>query len=171
MKRRNYRSYNPEEMNNEFQRVNWLPVLTAPNINIAVDMFNVIVKNIFDKHTPLINKKNLRNECNKIQRKAKASYHKNLINENRFNPKAFWKSVKNIFPTKNNKNKTTVNSEKDNHTKAEKFRDFLSTVVSKLKLTTLKLRDCVWKSNNLNTNRTVVFLNSATYRKSSQKTS
>jgi len=41
---RNYRSYNPEEMNNDFQRVNWLPVLTAPSVNIAVDMFNVIVK-------------------------------------------------------------------------------------------------------------------------------
>ena len=44
-------------MNEEFKQVNWSPVLTAPDVNIAVDIFNTIVKDIFDKHAPIIEKR------------------------------------------------------------------------------------------------------------------
>ena len=173
-------------MNREFQCVNWLPVLTAPNVNVALDMFNVIVKDIFCKHAPIVNKrtksrpcawltekvkatmnqrnrvlrkarktnnqadwneyKNLRNRSNNMQKEAKAAYHKNLRNTNRLNPKKFWKSVKDIFPTKSCRQNNIVNNEKNNKTRAENFREYFATVVYKLKSGAFKLKDCVWKT-------------------------
>ena len=150
-------------------------------------MFNVIVKNIFDKHAPTINKRTksrpcawntdelkkfmnkrdrvlkkarkstkqeLRNQCNNMQKKAKATYHINLLNENRFHPKNVWKCVKNIFPTKSTNQNNISNNKKKNKTRAENFREYFSTVVSKLKAGAFKLNDCVWKPTKSIPNRT-----------------
>ena len=57
MKCRNYKSYDPNVMNEDFKQVNWLPIMTAPSVNIAVNIFNTIVKKIFDKHAPPIEKR------------------------------------------------------------------------------------------------------------------
>ena len=54
---RNYANYDPVSMNDDFSKVNWLPVMTVRNINDAVDIFNAIVRDIFDKHAPFINKR------------------------------------------------------------------------------------------------------------------
>ena len=57
IKCRNYKSYDPQMMNLDFDHVNWLPVVTAPDVNTALNIFNFIVKDIFDKHAPLIEKR------------------------------------------------------------------------------------------------------------------
>ena len=185
VKCRNYASYDIESMNRDFERVNWLPVLTAPNVDVALDIFNVIVRDIFDKHSPFINKrvkgrpcpwiddelkrtmnrrdrilrkarsswidndgktyKTLRNLCNNMQKKAKATYHKNLLNQNKLNPKSFWRTVKDIFPTKASGSKNNSNNEANNKTLAENFRQYFSTAVHKLKSNAFKVKECVWK--------------------------
>ena len=38
--------------------------------------------------------KKQRNKCNNLVKKAKASYYRNLIEENAMNPKKFWNCVK-----------------------------------------------------------------------------
>ena len=181
---RNYRSYDPEKLNEDLRRVDWNPVLSCPNVNDAVNIFNFILKSIFDKHAPYVTKRTksrpciwmtediknlmndrdnilrkarksnsetdwknykvLRNRCNIMVRNAKASYTKNLINEKRHNPKDFWKSVKEVFPTKM-KHNATVNDESYNRNKANKFGFFFSTIVRKIKTSAFKLTDCVWR--------------------------
>ena len=44
--------------------------------------------------------KNQRNKCINLIKKAKASYHRNLIEENVANPKKFWNCTKAVFPLK-----------------------------------------------------------------------
>ena len=44
-------------MNREFENVNWLPVIFAPDVNTAANIFNTIVRDIFDNHAPIINKR------------------------------------------------------------------------------------------------------------------
>eukprot|EP00795_Rhopilema_esculentum_P007243 gene7243-12925_t len=44
--------------------------------------------------------KRKRNEVNIAIRKAKSTYHKDLLRENSANPNKFWKAIKSIYPTK-----------------------------------------------------------------------
>ena len=44
--------------------------------------------------------KQKRNEVNIAIRKAKSSYHQNLLKENSANPNQFWKTIRSIYPTK-----------------------------------------------------------------------
>ena len=39
-------------------------------------------------------------KCNNLIKKAEASYHRNLIEENATNPKKFWNCIKAVFPSK-----------------------------------------------------------------------
>ena len=85
IKCRNYKSYNPTSMNVDFENVNWLPVTSAPDVNTALNIFNTIVRDIFEKHAPTLNKrskgrscpwidaelKNVMNRRDKILRKAR----------------------------------------------------------------------------------------------------
>ena len=200
IKCRNYKSYDPNVMNENFKQVNWLPVMTAPNVNVAVYIFNTVVKEIFDKHAPPIEKrvkgrlcpwiddglkstmnrrdrllrkarktnkdedwkayKTLRNTCNNLTRKAKGTYHKNVINENRLNPKNFWNAIKEMFPTKAGTKNSNSKSPQSNQKLADSFADYFSTAVRKLKRQSLRLKEFVWKSPRtavLRTNKTFQF--------------
>ena len=42
-------------MNVDFENVNWLPVTSAPDVNTALNIFNTIVRDIFEKHAPTLN--------------------------------------------------------------------------------------------------------------------
>ena len=44
--------------------------------------------------------KSLRNRCNNMIKNAKKRYHTELLNDNAKNPSKFWKTVKDVFPTK-----------------------------------------------------------------------
>jgi len=82
--------------------------------------------------------KQLRNICTNLLRSAKRKYHHNLLNENRLNPKNFWKA---IFPAKR-KAKPSCNSSKSS---TEKASNFFESAVYKLKKNSLKLIDFVWR--------------------------
>lgn len=88
--------------------------------------------------------KSMRNRCNIMTRKAKSLYTKELIDQKCHNPKEFWKSVKEIFPTKNIR-QVTVNDASFNKCKAQQFGEYFSNIVTSLKDSAFKLRDCVWK--------------------------
>ena len=90
-----------------------------------------------------------RNRVNKAVRDAKKSYHKQLLEDNANNPDGFWKALKKLFPTKSKdqatpsiviKSSLTTNK----HVIANSFNEYFSTIVSKLKKATFKLRDCIW---------------------------
>ena len=110
--------------------MNWLPVLTTKNVNDAVNILNDIVRNIFDRHSPFINKrvkgrpcpwldnslKRKLNEQDRVLRKARcwsgniylvkhAMYNLNLHRRQTRNSKNFLKlpSIKLEF-TKNRSN-------------------------------------------------------------------
>ena len=67
--------------------------------------------------------KKLRNKFNNLLKKTKAQYHKNLLHENRLDPKSFWNSIKQTFPTKSSKDNTS-NNENNNQVLAERFGEF-----------------------------------------------
>lgn len=191
---RNYQTYDAEKMRKDFENVNWIPVLTASNVNDALNIFNFMVKRIFDVHAPYTTKrtksrpckwitdeikqimnerdktlrkarktndknnwesyKTLRNRCNIMMRKTKATFTKDLLNEKSHNPKEFWRTVKEIFPTKTSAQKTTVNDDTYNKNKAKQFGEFFSTVVTNAKKIAFKLIDCVWRKRTHTTPRT-----------------
>ena len=54
---RNYSSYNPEVMREDFKTVDWSPVYSACDVNQALKYFNGIVRSNFYLHAPHIVKK------------------------------------------------------------------------------------------------------------------
>ena len=51
---RNYSSYNVNNMNNDFEAVDWEPVYQYNDVNMALNNFHGVVKTIFDRHAPFI---------------------------------------------------------------------------------------------------------------------
>ena len=49
---RNYSTYDPAAMNEDFKNVNWCSIYMSRNVNTAVKLFNEIVKGNFDRHAP-----------------------------------------------------------------------------------------------------------------------
>ena len=47
---RNYSSYDPQLMKEDFKTVDWRPAFNANDVNIALDYSNDVVKGIFYRH-------------------------------------------------------------------------------------------------------------------------
>ena len=54
IKYRDYRNYNHEVMCVDVRKIDWSAVIELNNVNAAVDYFNTMVTDIFDKHAPRI---------------------------------------------------------------------------------------------------------------------
>ena len=183
VKCRNYGKYNPDKLCEDVGTIDWEPVYASHDVNAATKHFTTELKNVFDQHAPLIEKrvkdrqckwltteikremnkrdmlhrkaqksrklndkvmyKKARNSCNNKIRKAKATYHRELINENLTNPKKFWKAIKAVFPTKS-KIVNTLSPKTDSKSAVEKFSYFFKTVVSSLKSKSIPLMDFTW---------------------------
>ena len=81
----------------------------------------------------------LRNQVSNKIRNEKRRYHRNEIQENLNSPKAFWKAIKKVFPSKkgNSACPESIKTEEghtitDKSTIAEKFNNFFTNAVSKL---------------------------------------
>ena len=81
----------------------------------------------------------LRNQVSNKIRNEKRRYHRNEIQENLNSPKAFWKAIKKVFPSKkgNSACPESIKTEEghtitDKSTIAEKFTNFFTNAVSKL---------------------------------------
>ena len=83
--------------------------------------------------------KNQRNLCNNAVRKAKATYHRNMLEENKLSPKKFWNVIKSIFPLRS---KSSAFQLKD---RVNEFSKYFSNVVTKMKMATYPLINFVWK--------------------------
>ena len=57
--------------------------------------------------------KKLRNSCNNKMKYAKREYQKDFLNENLSNPRRFWNTIKDIFPTKTKAMKSGVRSDQN----------------------------------------------------------
>ena len=96
--------------------------------------------------------KNQRNHCNAILRKAKNKHNQNLINECIDQPEKFWSAVKNSYPTKSiSRQQSSIfnidgNNTADNLPIANAFCQHFSTVASKLKAQSIKLKDFIWNN-------------------------
>ena len=91
------------------------------------------------------NYRKLRNQCNIMLRKSKATFTRDLINDNTHNPKSFWKIIKDIFPTKSKSQKDFSHDKTSNRTRAEDFKFYFSSIVSNLKNASFTLKNCIWK--------------------------
>ena len=88
---RDYKSYDPASMNRDFSKVNWLPILNETDVNIALNNFNEILTDIFNRHAKIIEKKvkgrkcpwidnnikKLMNERDQVLRKARKTNSEN----------------------------------------------------------------------------------------------
>lgn len=83
----------------------------------------------------------LRNYCTNRLRTARKKHHQQLLEQNRINPRKFWQTIKNIFPSKLKRSTSFDNSKE----KAQSFSEYFATAVTKLKATCYRLRDLTWK--------------------------
>ena len=96
--------------------------------------------------------KRKRNEVNIAIRKARSSYHKNMLKENSGNPNKFWKSLKTIYPTKSTTGPSMHSFDIDGIKTddpariSNAFCSFFATVTSKLRESAIPLRDFVWRN-------------------------
>ena len=87
--------------------------------------------------------KKQRNKCNNLIKKAKASYHRSLFEENATNPKKFWNCIKAVFPSKSCRIQTSINLNLISTVKT--FSSYFSEAVKKLKTLTYPLENFTWR--------------------------
>ena len=96
--------------------------------------------------------KQARNTCNNALRTAKQKFHQDLLTKSKNTPKAFWKSIKSLFPSKNDNAKIPAEPEiKGVHdvteqSNAETFCLFFSNVAKNLKCISNPLRNFTWRT-------------------------
>ena len=78
-------------------------------------LHSLIIVKFSDHRNPLpeSNQTTRRSICINKNRKAKASYHRELIDQNLSNPRKFWNAIKAIFPTKTEKVCNSLYNKKD----------------------------------------------------------
>ena len=57
IKCRNYAKYIHQNMCSDINEIGWQPLYQATDVNIAVNYFNTEVRQIFDKHAPIVEKR------------------------------------------------------------------------------------------------------------------
>ena len=88
--------------------------------------------------------KKLRNQCNNKMKYAKNSFHKEILEEDTTNPRRFWNTIKNVFPTK--PKQMTTNLYRDNDpNRPTMFSTYFASVVRMLKNKAIPLVDFVWR--------------------------
>lgn len=88
--------------------------------------------------------KTLRNRCNNLMKYAKSKFNRNLLEDNKINPKKFWATIKRIYPTKVSPDSTA--SKHKSESRVEKFSNHYATVINHLKRKAIHLCNFVWRS-------------------------
>ena len=96
--------------------------------------------------------KTAKNLCNNMVKIAKRNFHHALINENKHNPRKFWKSIKAVF-SGDKISKLSIPylednefSPKNNESIANSFCSFFTNVAKSLKEQSFPLQNFVWKT-------------------------
>ncbi len=95
--------------------------------------------------------KKLRNSCNNKMKYAKREYQKDFLNENLSNPRRFWNTIKDIFPTKTKAMESGVCSDQN---QPSIFSEYYANVVQYLKQKSFSMIDFVWREPFVMTSRT-----------------
>lgn len=99
----------------------------------------------------LVEYKNKRNEVNITIRRAKANYHRNLLDQNSSDPSKLWKTLKSIFPNKSEKLYTARSFEIDGAKTTDAYKisngfcSFFTSIISTIKEKAIPLRNFVWR--------------------------
>ena len=88
--------------------------------------------------------KQARNRCNGKIKEAKRKYHRNLIDENKLNPRKFWETIKSIFPSKSKSYVPNMTKSKIQKY-VNSFSNYFGTVVTELKTKVVSLSNYIWK--------------------------
>ena len=92
--------------------------------------------------------KRLQNRCNTLIRKAKTSYHQNLLTENETNPRQFWNVIKEIYLTKPRPVGSVTTNKKNSKSTVSRFSYFFKTAIKEIKEVTFPLINFARKSRN-----------------------
>ena len=87
----------------------------------------------------------LRNKCNTMLKAAKSKYYKDTLDEHSLNPKKFWKTLKEIFPSKSKGISFSSIETDSNKIKANIFCNYFSNVVNDLKSKVCSLSSLCWR--------------------------
>lgn len=103
--------------------------------------------------------KKQRNKTNILVRKARSEHHKKLLKDSASNPQKFWRTIKDIFPSKEKvicaKSFLIEGvSYSEPSVIASKFCSFFSEIAGKLKSTSIVLKDFIWSPPFKNCNKT-----------------
>lgn len=104
--------------------------------------------------------KHKRNKVNLLIKKAKSTYHQNLLNENASDPDNFWKSIKSIYKVKSDEKQQhqffQFDGRKTNNSNdiANGFCKFFSTIVSRMKHKSIPLMNFIWRKQKKLVSRT-----------------
>ena len=137
--------YDHQKFCNDVSEIDWSFVYSSSDVNVAVSHFNSKLRESIDNYAPFIEKRVKGRECNWLNAeiKTKASYHRNLIEENATNPKKFWNCIKAVFPLKSCWIQTCTSINLNSTVKT--FSDYFSGAVKKLKSLTYPLENFTWR--------------------------
>ena len=103
--------------------------------------------------------KKLRNKCNGKLKDSKRKHYREILDENKSNPKKFWDTVKKIFPTKSKSNVPFSTQKIENERTAIIFSDYFSEIITKLKSVFSLFTDHVWRPPKIRPLRTLQTFN------------
>ena len=98
--------------------------------------------------------KRLRNYCTNLVKRAKVSFHRNLLNENTGCPRKFWSTIKTIFPLKSLKAQNQAQNHAHRQERVNNFSDYFKNAIVSLKLLKMSLQNFTWRYTKTPTNRT-----------------
>ena len=159
----NYAKYDHKKFRNDVSEIDWSLVYSSNDVmlqSLTVNgrdckWLNAEIKSEMNSRNQLHRKarrsrkervwkihKKQRNKCNNLIKKAKASYHRNLFEENARNPKKFWNCIKAVFPSTSCRIQTCTNLNLNSTVKT--FSSYFSEAVKKLKSLTYPLENFTW---------------------------
>jgi len=95
-----------------------------------------------------------RNKCNAKVKEAKRKYHRNLIEDNKSNPRKFWDAIKVVFPSKSKKAADSSAKEFEKKALVNAFSTYFGNVVTELKSKIISFSNYIWRSHTNRTTRT-----------------
>ena len=115
----------------------WLDAEIESEINSRDKLHRKAQKSKKEKDWPTYKKQC--KKCNNLIKKSKASYHRNLIEENAANSKKFWNCIKGLFPS--NSCRVQFYTILNLNSTIKTFSNYFSGAVKKLKLLTYPLEN------------------------------
>ena len=76
IKCRDYVNYDPEKLHDDVRNINWQSVYQSTNVNRALEYFTEKLREVFDRHAPIIKKRVKGRKCNWLNRDIKSQMNR-----------------------------------------------------------------------------------------------